>query len=148
MHAWRRLASKRMSLSSRRDELVRLLCQYADHTGHKVTVVFDGYRLKHQPEILEPTRGVEVLFSERGKTADESIERMAGQVAGRQRVLVVSSDRMVRHTVESFGAQTASAEAFEAEVNSALAELACSIRRHRASHKFRQGFGSHKPDRE
>jgi len=132
MHAWPKLRklAKNRSLEQRRDALVHVLRQFADQSGRKVTVVFDGYAAKHKPEAEEPSHGVEVLFSERGKTADDAIERLVARADHRERILVVTSDNMERHTVESLGAHTVSAEAFEAEVDSALQELARTVRQH------------------
>jgi predicted RNA-binding protein with PIN domain len=145
LHAWpklRRLARRR--LEQQREVLVTALRQYADHTGRKVTVVFDGYAAKHKPEVAGPSHGVEVLFSERGKTADDVIERLVGQAEARKKILVVTSDNMERHTVESMGAQSVSAEAFEVEVETALAELGRLVRFHGRRRKIgsvRDRFG-------
>jgi len=105
-------------------------------------VVFDGYAARHKPEIPEPTHGIEVLFSEKGKTADDLIERLVGQSEPRAGILVVTSDNMVRQTVESLGAQSMSADIFEVEVNSALRELAGEVR----SHSRRRQIGHHRQD--
>src|ERR1041385_3854775 len=70
LHAWARFATRKarqLSLHQRREALVGLLRQYADHSRRRVTVVFDGYAAKHTPEQQEPVHGVEGLFSERGK---------------------------------------------------------------------------------
>jgi predicted RNA-binding protein with PIN domain len=131
LHAWpklRRAAGR--SLEQQRDALVRVLRQFGDARHCRVTVVFDGYAAKRKPDAIEPTPGVEVLFSDTGKTADDVIERMVGQSAGAADILVVTSDRMERHTVESLGAQSMDAELFEAEVRAALGELETLIRQH------------------
>jgi predicted RNA-binding protein with PIN domain len=131
VHAWpklRKLAGR--ALEQRRGALVRVLRQFADHSGRRVTIVFDGYAAKHKPERVEPSHGVEVLFSEKGKTADDAIERLVAQAEHRERIVVVTSDNMERHTVESLGAHSVSAEVFEAEVESELQELARSVRQH------------------
>ena len=131
VHAWpklRKLAGR--ALEQRRGALVRVLRQYADQSGLRVTIVFDGYAAKHKPEAVEASHGAEVLFSEKGKTADDMIERLVAQAEHRERILVVTSDNMERHTVESLGAHSVSAEAFEAEVESALQELARTVRHH------------------
>jgi hypothetical protein len=137
MHGWpklRRAAGR--SLEAQRDALVRVLQQYADARHCRVTVVFDGYAAKRKPETLEPTPGVEVLFSESGKTADDAIERLVGLAAGRSHIQVVTSDKMERHTVESLGAQSMDAELFETEVTAALGELAALIRQHGRSRRL------------
>jgi ribosomal protection tetracycline resistance protein len=131
LHAWPKLLKLAgRALEQRRGALVRVLRQFADHSGRRVTVVFDGYAAKHKPEVVEPSHGVEVLFSEKGKTADDAIERLVAQAEHRERILVVTSDNMERHTVESLGAHSVSAEVFEAEVESELRELARSVRHH------------------
>ncbi len=145
LHAWPQLATRKArqaSLQQRRERLVKLLRQYADHHRRRVTVVFDGYAARHKPEIPEPTHGIEVLFSEKGKTADDLIERLVGQSEPRAGILVVTSDNMVRQTVESLGAQSMSADIFEVEVNSALRELAGEVR----SHSRRRQIGHHRQD--
>src|SRR5271170_7942185 len=112
LHAWPRFTtrkSRQMSLQQRREMLVVMLRQYADHHHRRVTVVFDGYAAKHKPEVAEPKRGVEVLFSDKGKTADDLIERLVGQSEHRADMVVVTSDNMERRTVESLGAQSVSA---------------------------------------
>ncbi|HVM60317.1 MAG TPA: NYN domain-containing protein [Verrucomicrobiae bacterium] len=133
LHAWPRFATRRarqLSLLQKREALVRALRQYADQRRRRVTVVFDGYAAKHKPEVAEPDHGVEVLFSEKGKTADDLIERLVGQAEQRAKILVVTSDNMERRTVESLGAQSMAAEVFEAEVDAALRELAVDVRTH------------------
>ncbi len=131
LHAWpklRRAAGR--SLERQRDALVGVLCQYGDARHCRVTVVFDGYAAKRRPEALEPTPGVEVLFSETGKTADDVIERLVGQAGHHDGILVVTSDKMERHTVESLCAHSVGAELFESEVTAALGELHRLVRRH------------------
>lgn len=57
LHAWPRFTTRKarqMSLQQRREALVVLLRQYADHYHRRVTVVFDGYAAKHKPEVAEP----------------------------------------------------------------------------------------------
>ena len=131
LHAWPKLRNAAgRSLEQQRDALVRVLLRFADARHSRVTVVFDGYAAKRRPERNEPTPGVEVLYSESGKTADDVIERLVGQAEERSRILVVTSDNMERRTVESLGAQSMNAELFEIEVTTALGELASLVREH------------------
>jgi predicted RNA-binding protein with PIN domain len=125
---WRQRAGRR--LQQQRDALIALLRQYGDATGQRITVVFDGYAARHRPHPPEPTAGIEVLYSEAGKTADDVIERLVGQAESPQNILVVSSDHLERHTVETLGAQSLSCESFQKEVEAALGELAQRIRHH------------------
>ena len=119
-----------MSLQQRREELIKLLRQFADHGGHRVTVVFDGYAAKRKPEGQEPVHGIEVVFSERGKTADDVIERRVAEANRGLRIQVVTSDNVERGTVEAMGAESVSAQLFEAEMETILRDLAGAIRKH------------------
>mgnify|MGYP001202497851 CR=1 FL=1 len=131
VHAWpvlQRLAGRK--LEQRREVLLRILRQYADHSHRRVTVVFDAYAVKRKVEPVGPEQGIEVVFSGAGKTADDVIERLVAQSDHREHILVVSSDNMVRQTCETLGALSTSAEVFETEVQATLKELAGLVRDH------------------
>jgi len=117
-------------LAQQRDALTRLLQQYADQTGRHVTLVFDGGAAKHQPDPDPTGPGLHVVFSPPGKTADDVIERFVAQAGHRDRILVVTSDNMIRHTVEALGTQSTSCDLFELEVETALRDLATAVRAH------------------
>ena len=138
LHAWNRFTTRKTrshSLQQKRDALIRILQHYADHTGHRVVIVFDGYAAKHKLEIAEPTPGVEVIYSDKGKTADEVIERTVGQAGQPAQFLVVTSDNLERQTVESLGARSMSADLFELEVDAAVKELGTQVRRYGLRHR-------------
>jgi predicted RNA-binding protein with PIN domain len=133
LHSWPVFLTRKARarpLAAKRDALISLLRQYADQTGHRVTVVFDGYAARHSPAPNEPTPGVEVVYSENGRTADDVIERCVGQSARPAEILVVTSDNLERDTVESLGAQSMSADLFASEAEVALQDLARQVRVH------------------
>jgi predicted RNA-binding protein with PIN domain len=91
-----------MSLEQQRNRLVTGLGGVAAQTGAEVTVVFDGAERVHG--LPAPPRGVRVLFSRKGETADELIRRLVrAEPAGRP-IVVVSSDREVADGVRRHGA--------------------------------------------
>ncbi len=131
LHSWpelQRLVGR--SLQHRREALVRVMSQYADHTARRVTVVFDGYAARHKPETADRDLGVEILFSDHGKTADDLIERLVGEAVDASEILVVTSDNHERQTVETLGAESVSCEVFELEVRDELRALGRLVRRH------------------
>jgi predicted RNA-binding protein with PIN domain len=137
----RKLAGR--SLEHQRDALVRVLRQYGDQMRCRMTVVFDGYAAKRKPAGSPPVPGVEVLFSEHGKTADDVIERLVGLAAQPGLITVISSDNLERSTVEGLGAHSLAAEVFEAEVDAALRQLEQDLRhhsRHRRLGSLREHF--------
>ncbi len=134
LHFWRKLlpaARGRAAVKSgRRDQLIRVLQQFADARGCRMTVVFDGYGARHHPESSGAGPGIDVLYSPEGKTADDVIERLVADSGDPSSVLVVTSDNLERQTVESLGATSMSAEMFEEETILALEQLGLLVRQH------------------
>ncbi|MDT9684560.1 NYN domain-containing protein [Streptomyces sp. TRM76323] len=93
-----------MPLEKQRLRLLGGLSALAARSGAEVTCVFDGAELV-APVLLAPPRGVRVLFSKPGVTADELIRQLVrAEPAGRP-VVVVSSDREVADGVAKSGAR-------------------------------------------
>lgn len=93
-----------MPLEKQRLRLLGGLSMLAAQTGAEMTCVFDGAELA-APVLLAPPRGVRVLFSKPGVTADELIRQLVrAEPAGRP-VVVVSTDREVADGVAKSGAR-------------------------------------------
>jgi predicted RNA-binding protein with PIN domain len=91
-----------MSLEHQRARLVTALGGIAAQTGAEVTVVFDG--AEKMVALPGPPRGLRVLFSRKGQTADELIRQLVrAEPAGRP-IVVVSSDKEVADGVRRHGA--------------------------------------------
>ncbi|WP_189703000.1 NYN domain-containing protein [Streptomyces anandii] len=93
-----------MPLEKQRLRLLGQLSQLAAQTGAEVTCVFDGAELA-APVLLAPPRGVRVLFSKPGVTADELIRRLVRAEPPGRPVIVVSTDREVADGVAKAGAR-------------------------------------------
>jgi predicted RNA-binding protein with PIN domain len=89
-------------LAAQRSRLVKGLAALAARTGVEISCVFDGAA---RPPVAPPApRGVRVLFSAPGETADDLIRRLvAAEPVGRP-VVVVSADREVADGVRRSGA--------------------------------------------
>jgi predicted RNA-binding protein with PIN domain len=96
-----------LPLADQRNRLVTGLGGLASQTRAEITCVFDGAELDAPVAIIAP-RGVRVVFSPPGQTADELIGRLVrAEPAGRS-VVVVSSDREVADGARRAGARPAS----------------------------------------
>ncbi|RFC75573.1 NYN domain-containing protein [Streptomyces sp. AcE210] len=93
-----------MPLEKQRLRLLGSLSQLAAQTGAEVTCVFDGAELA-APVLLAPPRGVRVLFSKAGVTADELIRQLVRAEPSGRPVVVVSTDREVADGVARSGAR-------------------------------------------
>jgi predicted RNA-binding protein with PIN domain len=93
-----------LPLEKQRLRLLGGLAALAAQSRAEVTCVFDGADLD-MPMLLAPPRGVRVLFSKAGETADELIRRLVrAEPPGRQ-IVVVSADREVADGVAKAGAR-------------------------------------------
>ncbi|MFD5493270.1 NYN domain-containing protein [Streptomyces sp. NPDC127091] len=93
-----------MPLEKQRLRVLGQLAQLAAQTGAEVTCVFDGAELA-APVLLAPPRGVRVLFSKPGVTADELIRQLVRAEPPGRPVIVVSTDREVADGVARAGAR-------------------------------------------
>jgi len=93
-----------LSLAEQRNRLVNGLASLARRTRAEVTCVFDGTTLDVRV-IQSSPRGVRVLFSPEGQSADELIRRLVRAEPDGRPVVVVSSDREVADGVLAAGAR-------------------------------------------
>ncbi|MDX3232039.1 NYN domain-containing protein [Streptomyces sp. ME19-01-6] len=96
-----------MPLDKQRLRLLGGLAVLAAQTGAEMTCVFDGAELA-APVLLAPPRGVRVLFSKPGVTADELIRQLVRAEPPGRPVVVVSTDREVADGVAKAGARPVS----------------------------------------
>ncbi|HUR51101.1 MAG TPA: NYN domain-containing protein [Mycobacteriales bacterium] len=92
-----------LTLEAQRTRLLAGLGGLAARTGAEVTVVFDGAEGTMVTALKAP-RGVRMLFSRGGETADEVLRRLARHEPVGRPVVVVSSDREVADGVTDAGA--------------------------------------------
>jgi len=93
-----------MPLEKQRLRLLGGLAMLAAQSGAEMTCVFDGAELA-APVLLAPPRGVRVLFSKPGVTADELIRQLVRAEPPGRPVVVVSTDREVADGVVRAGAR-------------------------------------------
>ncbi|MFD0686871.1 NYN domain-containing protein [Actinomadura fibrosa] len=95
-----------LPLSDQRNRLLSGLGGLAAQTRAEVTCVFDGAELE-APVAIGAPRGVRVLFSRPGQTADELIGDLVRAEPEGRAVVVVSSDREVADAARRAGARPA-----------------------------------------
>jgi len=99
-----------------RRSLLERLSEYRKNKGVRVTVVFDaasGLSLSRQKE---PYKGIEVIYSKQGETADEVIiAAIRRKPAG---LMVVTSDRAIIEEAKSHGVPFITPDRLEAAMDS------------------------------
>ena len=91
-------------LEAQRARLLAGLGALAARTAAEVTVVFDGAE-RVTPVAVAAPRGVRLLFSREGETADEVLRTLARHEPPGRLVVVVSTDREVADGVRATGAR-------------------------------------------
>ncbi|MGD2080165.1 MAG: NYN domain-containing protein [Nitrospirota bacterium] len=81
-------------MEAERERLVEALASYRKRTGHSITVVFDAWRGGSERPTRKSSRGVTVVYSSLGETADARIRKMISRDDAQW--IVVSSDREVQ----------------------------------------------------
>ena len=99
-----------LALEAQRTRLLVGLGALAARTGAEVTVVFDGSDGAVPVKVPSP-RGVRLVFSRTGETADEVLRRYARNEPMGRPVVVVSSDKEVAEGVRRAGARAVPAVA-------------------------------------
>ncbi|MEJ2285940.1 MAG: NYN domain-containing protein, partial [Desulfobacterales bacterium] len=97
-----------------REALIDMLAAYKKIKAHRITVVFDGTRAPDLARERDRQKGIAILFSHSGETADAVIKKMAG--GEKQKALVVSSDQDILRSANSSGAATINAIDFESRL--------------------------------
>ena len=131
LHAWKELApGEARHSATARQELIRQLTQYRDAIGTPLTVIFDGGGAPpNTPEPVSPD-GLEVLYSKKGQTADDLIERTAYRLKPYGEALAITNDYAERDTVIAMGGLAQSCEEFIQSIQETLREQADFVIQH------------------
>jgi predicted RNA-binding protein with PIN domain len=141
LHNWPELAPGQPRHSAAaREELIYRLTLYQDAVGTPITIFFDGGGAPTGTPRPDSTHQLEVLYSRKGQTADDMIERAAHRFQPYGEVLAVTDDFAERETVLSLGGLASSCWNFIQTVENALAELADDIKHHnrRERHRYQR----------
>ncbi|MBI5844556.1 MAG: NYN domain-containing protein [Deltaproteobacteria bacterium] len=107
-------------LEAAREELAGLLTLYKKAKAHTVTVVFDAHHAPVAGERSGRIKGIPVVYSPAGKTADTVIAEMAKRLG--PKAVVVTSDRGLQIRVSQAGAAFISCADFSVKLDEALYE--------------------------
>ena len=100
-----------------REALVDMLAAYKKFKAHRITVVFDGTGSPLLARQRDRQKGITIVFSHNGESADAVIKKMARREGAK--ALVVSSDQDIVRSAAAWGATTISARDFESRLDTA-----------------------------
>lgn len=104
---------ERQDLEEGRRHLIEELSGYRAGKGHRITVVFDGAGAVHLGGSSEKIKGISVIYSPQGRTADQVI---VSRCRDGQADLLVTADRGIIDQVGSSDVTTVGPDRFWARV--------------------------------
>lgn len=106
------------SLQDGREALVEGLAHYRKVKPCPITVVFDAADAHNLGEVRSRQKGINIVFSRPGESADRVIKRLVTQEG--ERAVVVTSDREVADFASEYGAATIGSLEFENRMKMAM----------------------------
>lgn len=115
------------ALADARDALLHELQDYAGYSGQRIILVFDAWQGDRARRTVEESGGVQVVFTQKGETADHYIERLCDSFAAdieyrRIEVRVATSDALEQTIVLGRGAARMSARELLMEMQTVRAQ--------------------------
>ncbi|MDA0813001.1 MAG: NYN domain-containing protein [Verrucomicrobia bacterium] len=127
--AWEDLRSiHERNAAMAREELCRRMTVYQDCMQQRVVIVFDGKGEKTQAK-ERSVDDILVIYSGKGKTADDVIERLVAQYSERYELTVATADRAEMDTIMAFGGFCISPRTLLEYLDRAEAQLAAMLKR-------------------
>src|ERR1700757_1340018 len=123
------LALQRRNGTAAREDLIKTLTEYQDVSGVNVVVVFDG-KGEQVNEVTEPG-GIQIFYSNAGRTADEIVERLVAKYAKTFSITVATADLLEQQTGTSFRANPIGSEGLRRMLQDAQVEFAAELKRRR-----------------
>ena len=99
-----------------RNRLIEMLHHYQSYTGNRLIVVFDGYKVKHQPDKEHKEGNFIIVFTRTNETADIYIEKKVHELKNQYRLMVATSDALIQNAIFSQGAMRMSARELENQI--------------------------------
>ncbi len=94
-----------------RETLINRLAAYKAVKGYKITVVFDGWKSDNLSEGREKVKGIDIIYSKAGETADEVIKKMSSNV--REGGIVITADNDISSFAKRQGCVIIEPQSFE-----------------------------------
>ena len=110
-------------LGAARDQLLDAVLVYRSCVPGEITVVFDGYRVPGGAGEEQEWHGIHVVYTKEKETADMYLERRMEAIGKKERVRIVTSDRLIQLAAVRAGILRMSAREFEEAVQQSREEL-------------------------
>ena len=100
-----------------------ILSNFQGYRTMRLILVFDAYKVKGSPGSTMRYHNIDVVYTKEAETADQYIEKVTHEIAGKHSVRVATSDGLEQLTIMGAGAVRMSARELLEEVMAAGEEL-------------------------
>ena len=122
--AWEELrALAAHNIDSARDKLMDILSNYQGSQGMTLILVFDAYKVRGNPGLVQTYHNIYVVYTKEAETADQYIEKTVHRIAREHQVTVATSDALEQMIIWGSGAMRMSALGLKEAVEHAGREL-------------------------
>ncbi len=129
INSWERLKVKKdIDLEEAREELIETLAEYHHYSGIKIILVFDAHYVKKNMGNEMKYKGIKVIFTKEGETADHYIEKILNEIGRSKRIRVATSDWLEQQIILSRGGTRISARELEIEIEGKMKMVNKSIK--------------------
>jgi len=117
INSWTSLAeARKISLEEARGQLLEILAEYHHYSHIDIVVVFDAYDVKGNMGNEVDHKGIKVIFTKEGETADHFIEKTLDKIGRIRNIRVATSDRLEQEMILARGGRRVSARELQAEI--------------------------------
>lgn len=99
------------NLQKGRETLINRLATYKAFKSYKITVVFDAWKSDNLYEGRDKIKGIDIIYSKAGETADEVIKRMSSNL--RESGIIITADNDIASFAKRQGCTIIEPRAFE-----------------------------------
>ncbi len=104
------------NMDAARHKLMDLLCNYQGFKRCILILVFDAYKVKGSMGEVQDYHNIHVVYTKEAETADEYIEKVTHEIAGKHHVTVATSDALEQMIILGQGAVRLSANDLKEEL--------------------------------
>lgn len=95
-----------------RRQLIEMMAEYQSFKGLHIIIVFDAHMVKGNMEKSDMIKGIKIIFTKEGETADSYIEKFILQLSKKNRAAVVTNDWAEQQMILGGGATRISIREF------------------------------------
>lgn len=115
--AWEDLREMaRDNVEGARTKLMDILCNYQGYIQDTLILVYDAYKVKGNPGMVQQYHNIHVVYTREAETADQYIEKTVHRIGRKYQVTVATSDALEQVIIWGQGAARMSAQELRREV--------------------------------